>query len=256
MALRQAQGDRLEVHAGKSPESLLDMKMTENEIAAIRFVDGLIPAIVQDAVKRDVLMMAWMNRTALEMTLKTGQTHFYSRSRARLWRKGETSGHVQAVRAVRLDCDRDALLVEVDQTGVACHTGKRSCFFHPLLEETSPDPIPSDAERHDPVEHLAATIAARKTQPDPASDSYTHRLFEAGIDAILKKVAEEAGELIISAKNDDRQAIIGEAADLLYHLMVTLAAREIAWSEVTAEIAKRSGQSGLAEKRARKTKRK
>ncbi len=233
------------------------MKMTDNEINAIRFVDGLIPVIVQDAVKRDVLMVAWMNRIALEKTLETGQTHFYSRSRARLWRKGETSGHVQAVRAARLDCDRDALLVEVDQTGVACHTGKRSCFFHPLLEETSPSqisPTPSDSERHDPVEHLATTIAARKCQPDPTSDSYTHRLFEAGIDTILKKVVEEAGELIISAKNDNRQAIIGEAADLLYHLMVTLTAREITWSEVEAEIAKRSGRSGLAEKRTRKAK--
>ena len=230
------------------------MKVTKNEIDAIRFIDGLIPAIVQDAVKRDVLMMAWMNRTALALTLQTGQTHFYSRSRARLWRKGETSGHVQAVRAVRLDCDRDALLVEVDQTAVACHTGKRSCFFHSLLEETPPAAIPSDAEHHDPVEHLAATIAARKHHPDPASDSYTHRLFEAGIDTMLKKVAEESGELIISAKNDDRKAIIGEAADLLYHLIVALTAREIAWSEVAAEIAKRSGQSGLAEKRARKIK--
>ncbi len=231
------------------------MKPTQKILDALRFVDGLIPAVVQDAVSKEILMVAWMNRTALEKTLETGQTHFWSRSRGRLWHKGETSGHFQTVCSIDADCDYDTLRVEVHQAGVACHTGERSCFFHSLhvRGEVSQPPAPPALR---PLDALEKTIAARKAAS--SSDSYTSRLMKEGIDAILKKVAEEAGELIISAKNNDPQAIVHEAADLIYHLMVALAHHNLTLADVEGELQARTGQSGLSEKQARKnaTKRK
>lgn len=225
------------------------MKPTHEILDTLRFVDGLIPVVVQDTVSKEILMVAWMNRTALEKTLETGQTHFWSRSRGRLWHKGETSGHFQAVCAIDADCDYDTLRVEVHQTGVACHTGERSCFFHSLqVREGTSQPSPLPALR--PLDALGKTIAARKAAP--SSDSYTSRLMEGGIDAILKKVAEEAGEVIVSSKNNDPKAIVHEAADLVYHLLVTLAYHNLTLADVEAELHARTRQSGLAEKQARK----
>ncbi len=212
----------------------------------IRFVDGLIPAVVQDAGDKAVLMVAWMNRRALAMTLQTRETHFFSRSRGKIWHKGETSGYVQKVTAVTLDCDRDTLLVTVAPVAVACHTGRRSCFFHPLTESQEPAPPAPDLR---PLDALCQTIAERKRHP--SDDSYTSRLLAGGLDVILKKVAEESGEFLISAKNGEKAAILHEAADLLYHLLVALAHHDIPLSAVEAALAARAHQSGLQEKQTR-----
>ncbi len=223
-------------------------------ISDIKWNRGLIPAVIQDSKEKDVLMLAYMNQEALSATLKTGMTHFYSRSRKKLWRKGETSGHIQKVKAVSLDCDRDAVLVEVEQVGVACHTGKRSCFFNSQEVETPPVALPLSPPQctKQPVnvlEALYATILARKARP--VHESYTSALFEGGLDLILKKVAEEAGEFVISAKNGERGAIAHEAADLLYHLWVALAHQGVLLEDVEKVLRERSSRSGLAEKRAR-----
>ena len=178
--------------------------------------DGLLPAIVQDAVRGDVLMLAWMNRESLALTLDEGRTVFWSRSRGQLWRKGETSGNVQRVREVRLDCDGDALLVTVEQVGgVACHTGKRSCFFQALEEEEGAGTMAGGILPGGALESLARRLEERKTA-DPAT-SWTARLYAQGLDAILKKVGEEATETVLAAKGGDRSRIVAETADLWYH---------------------------------------
>lgn len=224
--------------------------------------DGLIPAIVQDAVRGDVLMLAWMNRESLALTLAEGRTVFWSRSRGELWRKGETSGNVQRVRDIRLDCDGDALLVSVDQVGgAACHTGRRSCFFQ-ALEEADPEPerTAEGAEcaartRADgslaagALESLARRLEARKTA-DPAT-SWTARLYARGLDAILRKVGEEATETVLAAKGGDRSRIVAETADLWYHTMVMLANFGLGPEDVLEELDRRAGRSGLAEKAGR-----
>ncbi len=202
----------------------------------IKFVNGLIPAVIQDYKKKDILMVAYMNKESLQKTLDTGETHFYSRSRKKLWHKGETSGHIQKVKALYADCDGDTLLVEVEQVAVACHTGERSCFFKEM-------PV---------AKTLYETISDRRKTPSSAS--YTTSLFKGGIDLILKKVCEEAGEFIISAKNKNKQAIIHETADLIYHLMVALCYHNIKLDQIENELTKRSGQSGIAEKKSRKKK--
>ena len=202
----------------------------------IKFVNGLIPAVIQDYKKKDILMVAYMNKESLQKTLDTGETHFYSRSRKKLWHKGETSGHIQKVKALYADCDGDTLLVEVEQVAVACHTGERSCFFKEM-------PV---------AKTLYETISDRRKTPSSAS--YTTSLFKGGIDLILKKVCEEAGEFIISAKNKNKQAIIHETADLIYHLMVALCYHNIKLDQIENELTKRLGQSGIAEKKSRKKK--
>ena len=191
---------------------------------------GLVPAIVQDWRSGQVLMLAYMNREALQKTLESGETWFYSRSRNELWHKGETSGHFQQVRRISYDCDGDALLVQVEQTGVACHTGAASCFFRTLQAGATP-----------PAEHFLAEleriISQRKVERPEGS--YVVKLLEAGVDRILKKVAEEAGEVIIAAKNEDRAELVYETGDLLFHLLVLLARQDVALSEVLAELARR-----------------
>ncbi|MBI3598812.1 MAG: bifunctional phosphoribosyl-AMP cyclohydrolase/phosphoribosyl-ATP diphosphatase HisIE [Nitrospirae bacterium] len=189
---------------------------------------------MQDHKKKDVLMVAYMNKESLQKTLETGETYFYSRSRKRLWHKGETSGHIQKVKAVHADCDGDTLLVEVEQVAAACHTGNRSCFFTAM-------PV---------AKTLYETVLERKKTPSSAS--YTSSLFKGGIDLILKKVGEEAGEFMISAKNKKKSAIIHETADLLYHLLVTLCYHNITLDQIESELTKRTGQSGIAEKQSRR----
>lgn len=217
--------------------------------------DGLIPAIVQDAVRADVLMLAWMNRESLALTLAEGRTVFWSRSRGELWRKGETSGNVQRVRDIRLDCDGDALLVSVDQVGgAACHTGRRSCFFQ-ALEEAEPERTADRADGADgslaagALESLARRLEARKTA-DPAT-SWTARLYAQGLDAILGKVGEEATETVLAAKGGDRSRVVAETADLWYHTMVMLANFGLGPEDVLEELDRRAGRSGLAEKAGR-----
>ena len=213
---------------------------------------GLIPAIVQDAVRGDVLMLAWMNRESLALTLAEGRTVFWSRSRGELWRKGETSGNVQRVRDVRLDCDGDALLVSVDQVGgAACHTGRRSCFFQ-ALEEAEPEGTEDGANESlaaSALESLARRLEARKSA-DPAT-SWTARLYAQGLDAILRKVGEEATETVLAAKGGDRSRVVAETADLWYHTMVMLANFGLGPEDVLEELDRRAGVSGLAEKAGR-----
>ena len=218
--------------------------------------DGLVPAIVQDAVRGDVLMLAWMSRESLALTLAEGRTVFWSRSRGAIWRKGETSGNVQRVRDVRLDCDGDALLFTVDQAGgAACHTGRRSCFFR-APDEAEPGGTAGAAgtQAHESlaagaIESLARRLEARK-DADPAS-SWTARLYAQGLDAILAKVGEEATETVLAAKGGDRSRIVAETADLWYHTMVMLANLGLGPEDVLEELDRRAGHSGLAEKAAR-----
>ena len=207
--------------------------------------DGLVPAIVQDAVRGDVLMLAWMNRESLALTLNEGRTVFWSRSRGQLWRKGETSGNVQRVRGVRLDCDGDTLLVTVDQEGGgACHTGQRSCFFQPLGRGAAAGSLPAGA-----LESLARRLEERKSA-DPAV-SWTARLHAQGLDAILRKVGEEAIETVLAAKGGEPSRVVEETADLWFHTMVMLANLGLGPEDVLIELDRRAGRSGLAEKAAR-----
>jgi len=210
---------------------------------------GLVPAVVQDAGDGRVLMLAYMDLESLAKTLETGFTHFHSRSRGVLWKKGESSGHVQRVREIRLDCDGDTLLVKVDQTGPACHTDAPTCFFRRAEDGT----LVRDEEAgtlYGELATLFATIQERRATGD-AEASYTARLFAKGRDHILKKVAEEAGEVLLAAKGGDPAAVTREAADLLFHLLVALAEAGVDPADVAAELRARRGVSGLAEKASR-----
>jgi len=211
------------------------------DLSVLRFnKEGLIPAVVQDVSTGQVLMLAYMNREALEQTLDTGFAHYWSRSRAKLWQKGETSGHLQHVRDMRYDCDADTLLVIVEQEGVACHTGERSCFFHRLLEHSQPV-LPPVAEGL--LSQIYTVIQARKGR-DPR-ESYVASLMARGQDQILKKVIEEAAEVLMASKDDVPEAIVYEMADLWFHSIVALSWHEITPQEVLQELQRRLGKSGL-----------
>ncbi|MCY7323521.1 MAG: bifunctional phosphoribosyl-AMP cyclohydrolase/phosphoribosyl-ATP diphosphatase HisIE [Phormidesmis sp. CAN_BIN36] len=183
-------------------------------IEKIQYDDrGLVPAIVQDYLDGTVLMMAWMNSESLQKTLETGETWFWSRSRQAFWNKGATSGHTQKVKAVRYDCDSDALLVTVEQIGdIACHTGERSCF-HQVDGGVTPPPA-------DTLSQVFGVICDRRD--NPSEGSYTRKLLDGGDNKILKKIGEEAAEVVMACKDDDADAIAGEAADLFYHTLVAL----------------------------------
>ena len=188
---------------------------------------GIIPAIVTDARTGKVLMLAYMNQESLEITLKEEKTCFFSRSRNELWRKGATSGNTQEVVSISTDCDKDTLLVSVIPAGPACHTGSESCFFNSIVENAAPFTI----------EGLMELIKGRKT--DKKEGSYTTYLFEKGRDKILKKVGEEATEVIIAGKADDKAETIYELADLMYHALVLMADMEISVDDVMKELASR-----------------
>lgn len=203
--------------------------------------DGLIPVIVQDVVSKEVLMLAYMNEAALYLTLKEQRAWFYSRSRQSLWRKGETSGHTQKVVDLRFDCDQDAILLTVEQTGMACHENYFSCFHYLAgnqafkiegVKEQKPAPSLGTV-----LEELAQVIHSRNLErPEKA---YTTYLFEKGIDKILKKVGEETAEVIIGAKNNDPGEITYEVADLFYHLVVMLEERGVGLNEIASELVSR-----------------
>jgi phosphoribosyl-ATP pyrophosphohydrolase/phosphoribosyl-AMP cyclohydrolase len=188
-------------------------------VEKIRYDDkGLVPAIIQDYLDGTVLMMAWMNRESLQMTLDTGETWFWSRSRQEFWHKGATSGHIQKVQTIRYDCDSDALLIGVEQLGdVACHTGERSCF-HQVDGTVTPPP-------GDSLSQLFAEICDRRDRPN--EDSYTCKLLAGGDNKILKKIGEESAEVVMACKDDDADAIAGEVADLFYHTLVALAHHQV-----------------------------
>ncbi|MDO4522619.1 MAG: bifunctional phosphoribosyl-AMP cyclohydrolase/phosphoribosyl-ATP diphosphatase HisIE [Eubacteriales bacterium] len=194
--------------------------------------DGMIPVVTQEQSTGEVLMVAYMNREAFERTLRTGKMHYYSRSRQELWLKGETSGHYQKMLSLHIDCDNDTLLAKVVQTGAACHTGNHSCFYREIMSGSVAHKNPLTV-----FEDVYRVIMDRKEHPKEGS--YTNYLFDKGIDKILKKVGEEATEIIIAAKNPNPEEIKYEAADFLYHLMVLMAERGVNWNDITEELSKR-----------------
>lgn len=214
--------------------------MTNNDwISDVKYDEkGLVPAIVQDAETKEVLTLAYMNETSLARTLETGETWFYSRSRQELWHKGGTSGNTQTVKSIVWDCDKDALLVLVDKKGPACHKGEESCFHEKVFGE---DTIAGSDQASPSKENILLTleklIADREKQrPEGA---YTTYLFEEGVDKILKKVGEEASEVIIAAKNRDAEELKWEVADLFYHVLVLLHEQELPLEEVLGVLVER-----------------
>ena len=189
---------------------------------------GLVPCVVQDVYTREVLMLAYMNEESLKKTLETGETWFFSRSRNELWNKGATSGHKQTVKKLSYDCDGDTILAEVEQIGVACHTGAKSCFYTTMFE--------SD-EKVFEIGKLFDLIKERKE--NPVEGSYTNYLFDKGIDKILKKVGEESAEVIIAAKNPDLTELQYELSDLVYHSMVLMVERGLELKDIANELKKR-----------------
>lgn len=194
--------------------------------------DGLIPCITQDYKTGEVLMLAYMNEESFQETIRTGRMTYYSRSRKELWMKGETSGHYQFVKSLTLDCDKDTILARVSQIGAACHTGNPTCFFTPLVTKEYDDTNPLTV-----FQDVYNIILDRKK--NPKEGSYTNYLFDKGIDKILKKVGEEAAEIIIAAKNPDPEEMKYEISDFLYHLMVLMVERDMSWEDVIRELAER-----------------
>ena len=230
----------------KKGENWMELKQTlkargvavntlESDIPWNRFKlnkDGLIPVIVQDYKTSEVLMLAYMNEEAFRQTLETGRMTYFSRSRNKLWLKGETSGHFQYVKSLTIDCDHDTLLAEVDQVGAACHTGNPTCFYQPIAGAGGDVKNPLQI-----FETVYETIMDRKEHPKEGS--YTNYLFDKGIDKILKKVGEEATEIVIAAKNPDPEEVKYEMADFLYHAMVLMAEKGIDWEDIIQEMAER-----------------
>jgi phosphoribosyl-ATP pyrophosphohydrolase/phosphoribosyl-AMP cyclohydrolase len=204
---------------------------------------GLIPAIIQDNKSGQVLMMAYMNQESLAKTMETGRTWFYSRSRQQLWMKGEESGHIQELKQIFYDCDQDTLLIKVEQTGVACHTGHYSCFYRDI-EGNEIEPTLIDVEKiYDSVQgpgilyELYDIISDRKEKMPEGS--YTAYLFDKGLDKILKKVGEENAEVIIAAKNREKSEVVYEVSDLIYHLLVLLVEQGVELGDIFAELKSR-----------------
>lgn len=197
----------------------------------IKFDDrGLVPAIIQDYITGEMLMLAYMNEESYRKTIETGMTHFYSRSRKELWHKGATSGNYQYVKEISLDCDGDTLLVKVEQKGAACHTGNRSCFYNKLYGN-------GGCLNYSILYKIAEIIADRRD--NPVEGSYTNYLFDKGIDKILKKIGEESAEVIIAAKNKDPNETIYEMADLVFHSLVLLNEKKIKMEDVFKELESR-----------------
>ncbi len=196
--------------------------------------DNMVPVIVQDWQNDEVLMLGYMNELAFETTLRTGKMTYWSRSRNELWTKGLTSGHLQYVKSLSIDCDNDTILAKVSQVGAACHTGNRSCFYRDLVKKEA-------SKAADPLhifEEIYAVILDRKNHPKDGS--YTNHLFDKGIDKILNKIGEEAAAMIIAAKNPNSEDLQYEISDFLYHLMVLMADKEISWKDIVAELSRRS----------------
>ena len=214
--------------------------LTSAFIDQLRFNDaGLIPAIAQDWLDGAVLMMAWMNRQSIELTLTTEEVHYWSRSRQELWHKGATSGHIQTLRGIRYDCDADVILLTIEQSGdVACHTGARSCFFEEGDQRTEggEDALPPPA---DACTELMRVIQNRRDSPEDGS--YTNKLLAGGDNSILKKIGEESAEFVMACKDNNADEIAGEAADILFHLQVALAHHDVSWRQVQHVLAQRRG---------------
>jgi phosphoribosyl-ATP pyrophosphohydrolase/phosphoribosyl-AMP cyclohydrolase len=215
--------------------------------------DGIVPVIVQEKDSNEVLMLAYMNEEALELTKATGFAHYFSRSKQRIWKKGESSGHTQKVKDILLDCDNDTILLKVEQEGVACHTGRKSCFFTSIKEDKIITEIQKDmSSTYGVIDTLFHTIQERKNS-DPSS-SYTAKLLQGEENSMLKKIVEEAGEFTFAVKDKNQEEIIYEAADLTYHTLVALASQGVSPDRIKQELARRFGLSGIEEKNSRKDK--
>lgn len=206
--------------------------------------NGLIPVITQDYKTNEVLMLAYMNEEAFKKSVETGKVHYFSRSRNKLWLKGETSGHYQIIKSIKPDCDNDALLIKVEQVEAACHTGHYSCFYREVdkdvVKETS-DKVFDEKEvygdKSKVLQEVYDVIVDRTI--NPKEGSYTNYLFEKGLDKILKKVGEETAEVIIASKNKDKGEIVYEISDLFYHLFVLMVERGVKLDDIYDELKKR-----------------
>ncbi len=213
----------------------------------------LLPVIAQDAESGEVLMLAYMNREALERSMETGLAHYFSRSKQRIWKKGETSGNIQKIKEAYIDCDNDTLLLKIEQAGgAACHTGRRSCFFTRLddgkIVSEANEALTQNYSIFDKVYHI---IQERKSaNPE---NSYVASLLHKGENSYLKKVVEEAGEFCFAVKDDDEKEIVYEAADLAFHVLVALGAKNIDPDRIKQELERRFGLSGIEEKKMRKS---
>lgn len=212
-------------------------------IDKIRFDEkGLVPVICQDVHAKKVRMLAYMNKEALEKTLETGRAHYYSRSRKKLWLKGETSGHYQYVKRMDVDCDGDTLLLQIEQVGgVSCHTGHATCFYQSYTlenEKFEEEEKGQKLQGDEMLTHLYQTILERKERPKEGS--YTNYLLDQGENKILKKIGEEATEVIIAAKEQQPEGLVGEIADLMYHLSVLMVDKKVNWDDVAEELTKRA----------------
>lgn len=240
----------------------------------IDFSKGLIPAIAQDFENSEVLMLGYMNDEAYNLSIKSGFAHYFSRSRNKLWMKGETSGHTQEIKEIFLDCDNDTILLKVKQNGVACHTGRKSCFYTKVDAKGCATEIstPTKIATYSIVDELYHTILDRKLNASP-ENSHVARLFSRGENAILKKICEEAGEFALACKDlskfelyskfsieefgehikgNPAYDVVYEASDLVFHLFVALSAHNIHPDQILDELAKRNGISGIEEKNSRK----
>jgi len=212
----------------------------------------LLPAIAQDAKSGDVLMLAYMNKEALDLSLTTGYAHYFSRSKQRIWKKGESSGHTQEIVDILLDCDADTILLKVNQKGVACHTGRKSCFFTSIKDNREILKQEVNLEdKYSIVDILYHTILERKS--DNATKSWTKKLLN-NKELLLSKIKEEANELAVAIDKEDEAQVVYEAADLLYHSLVGLGYREVSPDRVKQELKRRFGVSGIEEKESRSKK--
>lgn len=212
--------------------------------------NGIIPVVAQDSVTLEVLMVAYMNEEALQLSFKTGFAHYFSRSKQRLWKKGEESGHTQKIVEMLIDCDNDTLLLKVIQEGVACHTGRKSCFFTNLTTQEIVSKVEVDlSQKYSLLDQLYHTIQERKHTS--SEKSYTASLLNGKENGLLKKIVEEAGELTFALKDNDESEIIYETADVAYHILVALAKHNISPDRIKQELSRRFGLSGIEEKKNR-----
>ncbi len=215
-------------------------------------IEGLLPVIVQEESTNEVLMMAYMNKEALKLTIKTKKAHYFSRTKQRIWQKGESSGNYQIVKDIYIDCDNDTLLLKVEQVGkVACHTGRKSCFFTKLeSDEIVSEPKEEAVQNYSVLDKLYHELMDRKNA-DPKK-SYTASLLQKGENSYLKKIVEEAGEYCFAIKDNDKKEIVYEAADLVYHCLIPLVDKNIHPDQIKEELKRRFGISGIEEKNSRK----
>ena len=218
--------------------------MSQETNEALKFDEhGLVPAVIQDWQDATVLMLGYMNQEAIAKTVETKSVHFWSRSRKKLWEKGETSGNRLQVKEMFLDCDHDTILVKARPIGPTCHTGARTCFFSKMDEQGRMATAKTEDASGGILEGVLRTIRNRRAAPQ--AGSYTTKLFEGGHDQILKKVAEEAGEVLLASKGGKKDEIIYEVADLFFHTLMVLGYHDISMNDIYCELGKRFGKSGL-----------